>query len=448
MIQDGAERYGDKPAVLYDIHNEKFRTSYREAAEAAKVKTEEFRAREFECLGVCEPASSSWILNVFAAAIAGKRVVLLNHHQKTEYVKEGIELTGVDCILCNGRRDAEELRAAAEHNRMLHQRSEGQDGPIEDGGKILIFTSGTTEGNRAVVLSQEALLDSAERGGAMLSCGPGDLVLGLIPMIHAYGFVAGLLWPLVYGGTVAVARGLQNLRTDTMFYEPTIIATVPSILQYLLSVSGLNENLRAIVVGAGPAEESALRAAQSKGIDVRFGYGMTETASGVAMSLPGDNPYAMTLCPGVEARIDDEKLLYLRIPSMMEGYYHDPEATEDVLVDGELNTGDLAEMDENGKLHILGRQKDMLILPNGNKIFCPEWERKLGQLLKTQVALVLRNDRLVLVAVGNEKYREECEKQIKVYNETCPRGLEIRKLIMRDEPFPRTASGKIIRRLL
>lgn len=450
MVRDCAARYGDRTAILYDIHNEQFKASYEQAAEAVEAKTEKFRSRDFECLGICESPSPSWILNVFSAAMAGKRVVLLNYQQKTEYVRENLEKCGVDFVLCNGRKDADILRQAADHNRMLHQQQKaaGRDETIEDGGKILIFTSGTTEGSHAVVLSQKALLTSAEQGGTMLRCGPGDLVLGLLPLSHAYGFVAGLLWPLLYGATVAVSRGFHNLRTDTMYYRPTLIVTVPSILQYLLSVGGLNPELRAMVIGAAPSEDKVLQAASAKGIDVRFGYGMTETASGVAMNLAGDSPHAMTLCPGVEARVDEDKLLYLRTPCMMEGYYHDQEATDEVLWNGELNTGDLAEIDENGKIHVLGRQRDMLILPNGYKIFCPEWERKLGQMLKTQVALVLRHDRLVLVAVGSEHYRKECEQQIREFNETCPHGLEIRRLIMRDEPFPRTASGKIIRRLL
>lgn len=473
LIRGSAEEFGDQPAIQYNVHNERAQVTYRQAADAVQAKVNIFRGMDFECLGICETGSPSWMLNVFASAIAGKRTVLLNSQQKTEYLIKDIRKCGVDYLLCSGRPDAEKLRYEADQNRAAHrarkeaavpggfaqkaddraqlqaaQEEKAARKEIEDGGKLLVFTSGTTEGNRAAVLSQEALLRSAWNGGQMLHCGPGDIILNLLPLHHIFGFVTALLWPVEYGACVAIGRGIHNMRTDPLYYEPTIICTVPSILQYLLSVSGLNEDLRALVIGGGPTDESVLRAAAAKGLDVRFGYGMTETASGIAMNLAGDDPFAMTLCPEVTARVDADRVLYLRTPCMMDGYYHDPEGTEDVLYNGELNTGDLAEFDQSGRLHILGREKDILITQNGNKIFCPEWERKLGLMMKTQVALTLHGNMLVCVAVGNERYRSVCQEKIDEFNRTCPRGLEIRQLIMRDEPFPRTASGKIIRREL
>ena len=130
---------------------------------------------------------------------------------------------------------------------------------------------------------------------------------------------------------------------------------------------------------------------------------------------------------------------------MMLGYYKRPDATRAVLRDGVFHTGDLGRFDEEGLLHITGRKKDMLVLPDGTKIFLPEYEGALMQALgHTELAVALFNERPVLIFSGEGDEAAILDKLRDVIG-SLPRGQQIARVIVTDEPLPRTATGKIKR---
>ena len=129
----------------------------------------------------------------------------------------------------------------------------------------------------------------------------------------------------------------------------------------------------------------------------------------------------------------------------MQGYYKRPADTAAVLADGVLHTGDLGRFDEEGKLHITGRKKDMLVLPDGTKLYLPEYEARLMQALgHTELAVILRDSRPVLVFSG-EGEAEEILRRLRPVTEKLPRGQQLAGAIVINEPLPRTATGKIKR---
>ena len=132
-----------------------------------------------------------------------------------------------------------------------------------------------------------------------------------------------------------------------------------------------------VLVGAGPANEQTLAAAKEKGIEVRFGYGLTETSSGVAISC-GENPFAMSVCPDDTITLaDDGEVLVKADECMMKGYYKNPEATKEVLINGILHTGDLGKFDEDGNLYITGAKKIFSCLKTATRFSCPNGKKNL-----------------------------------------------------------------------
>ena len=130
---------------------------------------------------------------------------------------------------------------------------------------------------------------------------------------------------------------------------------------------------------------------------------------------------------------------------MMQGYYKRPADTEAVLTDGVLHSGDLGRFDEDGKLHITGRKKDMLVLPDGTKLFLPEYEAELMRALgHPELAVILMNSRPVLVYSGEADEKELAEKLRPLMAER-PRGQQLARILITDDPLPRTATGKIKR---
>ena len=110
-----------------------------------------------------------------------------------------------------------------------------------------------------------------------------------------------------------------------------------------------------------------------------------------------------------------------------------------------LYSGDLGRFDEEGKLHITGRKKDMLVLPDGTKLFLPEYEGELMQALgHTELAVILLGSRPVLVYSGQAEEKALAEK-LRPLMAGRPRGQQLARILIVDSPLPRTATGKIKR---
>ena len=116
-----------------------------------------------------------------------------------------------------------------------------------------------------------------------------------------------------------------------------------------------------------------------------------------------------------------------------------------LLRDGVLHTGDLGRFDEEGKLHITGRKKDILVLPDGTKVFLPEYEAAIARVLgHTELAVIMKDSRPLLIYSG-EANEQELSKALLPLMTELPRGQRLGGIRITQEPLPRTATGKIKR---
>lgn len=435
LLRDTAGRFRERAALLYEIGGEKHTVTYGELYERVQSDADELKKQRCSCVALFAPVSPEWVVTMFASLLSGKRTVLLDISQPLETAKRLIAAAGADRLYTADSQDERELAGSLCEPTKCE--SEGE-------GRLLFFTSGTTASNKAVVLSTRALCYSAWNGQQMLPCSKDDVILSLLPLNHVFGFVCSLLWPLSQGAAVALGRGMRCFTLDPKYFEPTILPAVPSLIKYLLVTDSLNDKLRTVLVGASPCDKDTLAAIRARGTDVRFGYGLTETASGLAISLENEDPFAMALCPDTKLRLGEDGEIFVKTSCMMDGYYNNKEATDAVLRDGELATGDVGRLDENGRLHITGRKNDVFILPNGNKVYCVEWEQTLDSLLCGETVVMLKNGHIALVAV-TQLGEDEAWKKVEWFNGTQPIDRRIAQLQLRNEPLPRTATGKLKR---
>ena len=428
MLSYWAQKTPDSPALIYEKQTLSFSQLYARVLK----RSEELKTSGKTCLGLLSDGSLDCVIELFAANLAGMQLVMLDAMAPEETLRALISYTDID-LLWGDPDLAEELAPAL---------TAGVSG---GGDRILFFTSGTTERSKAVALTGHSLCQSAWNGSAKLPLSPDDRLLCLLPLGHVFGFVCGLLWGLSCGASVALGRGARHYADDCGFYRPTAVSVVPLLLGFLLKTGAVNPELGLILVGAGDCPPALLRAASARGIRVSFGYGLTETSSGVAISVSGD-PFAMEVCPDDTITLAEDGEILIQAPTcMMQGYYKRPDNTAQVLVDGVLHTGDLGRFDEDGRLHIAGRKKDMLVLPDGTKIFLPEYETELMQTLgHTELALSLRDGRPVLVYSGQADVGE-LRKRLRGLMEKLPRGQQLAGIIVTDQPLPKTATGKIKR---
>ena len=154
----------------------------------------------------------------------------------------------------------------------------------------------------------------------------------------------------------------------------------------------------------------------------------------------------------------DGEILVTGDSCMMKGYYRHPEDTAAVLRDGVLYTGDLGKWDENGRLHIIGRKKEILVLQDGTKIFLPEYESRIAAVLPGRdFAVIAPNGKPVLLLVdpdislqvkespADNRARAEIQDRLRKIMAGLPRGQQLSSVLFTDRPLPRTATGKVKR---
>ena len=128
-------------------------------------------------------------------------------------------------------------------------------------------------------------------------------------------------------------------------------------------------------------------------------------------------------------------------------YYKDPEATAATLRDGTVHTGDMGYLDDQGRLHLIGRKKNMIVMENGEKVFCPDVDRELSALPGVKEAAVIYVDGRLIAVVALEKgaTEEGILQSIATYNSLQPYYRRMRDTWIYGEKLPYTSSGKLHR---
>ncbi len=311
----------------------------------------------------------------------------------------------------------------------------GSDGfepvvPREDDLAALLYTSGTTADPKGVMLTHANLVGEANSVFGVVTIGPTDALLGILPMFHVLAQMANLFLPLFNGARVVYLETLNTTELLRALQERdiTAFAVVPQffylihekifkeinkagkftarVVRTLMAVNrglrrvGINAGrvffgkihatfgtrMRYLVTGGSRFDPKIQRDFYSFGIDVLNAYGLTETTGGAFLNRPGKVVFGSVgpPFPGVEARIVNEELveegkprageIAIRGAIVMKGYWNRPDATAEVLRDGWFYTGDLGYFDSGGNLFITGRRKEVIVLANGKNIYPEEIE--------------------------------------------------------------------------
>jgi acyl-CoA synthetase (AMP-forming)/AMP-acid ligase II len=234
---------------------------------------------------------------------------------------------------------------------------------------VIFFTSGSTGRPKGSVISHRVNYLRTHPGALFEPRGP---MVCPFPLFHMAGWTIALQqWqaraPVVFvtPDAASICAAIEQHRATRVYGIPAVWRRV---LEYLKSPDGAAHNLSSVQAAdtgtsATPPELLAALRAAFPNADVRVFYGSTE-AGGVAALDHDDLDRKPGRCglpsPAADVRIDDAGELWVRGPLLFDGYFEDPEATADVLVDGWYRTGDLAEADEDGYLSIVGRARDVI----------------------------------------------------------------------------------------
>ncbi len=210
------------------------------------------------------------------------------------------------------------------------------------------------------------------------------------------------------------------------------------------------------MVGGAAVDPAWALLCRAIGIVLDVGYGLTEAGPVVAVGNMQECPPQSVgrPLPGVDVRVDERGEILLRSPSLMRGYYGDPTATANALVDGWLRTGDKGYCDEQGFLYVTGRLKEAIVTASGVTVCPEEFEVHYQDPLFAELCVIPApgphgNDIPELIVVpASEASAYDIESTFRRLRADAPSHCRIERIQMVDQPLPRTPTGKIRRREL
>ncbi len=364
---------------------------------------------------------------------------------------------------------------------------------------VILYTSGTTGYPKGVMLSFQNILTNLEGVCHNVRIYTSDdRVMILLPFHHVLPLVGTIVAPLYVGGTMVLNTSLaaEDLIGTLRDYQVTMMIGVPRL--YQLIYKGLKEkinqsiiaktlvklagtinsltlsralfgsvqkkfggHLKYLVCGGAPVDHEVVRLFKTLGFEILEGYGMTETAPMITFTRPGKIVPGIPgqLLPGIQVKFIDGEIV-VSGKNVMQGYYNKPEDTAQVLQDGWLHTGDLGFMDDKGYLHITGRKKEIIVLPNGKNINPEEVERVIlrqsafvkeaGVFLKDGIlqAIILPDFRKLSEAGITDIEEHFKWKVIDQVNRSVSPHKKVLRFHITSEELPRTRLSKIKRYLL
>ncbi len=340
---------------------------------------------------------------------------------------------------------------------------------------LIIYTSGTTGDRKGVMLPTYALVKNTMYQPYSEFCVNDDVLLSVLPMYHIFCFVSDYIAPLSRGNTLCLNGEMRDMFNNMALFKPGTIRLVPMIAQALLNyIKGFaakhpelspreaaarvtGGELRWLLSGGAYLDPVLCKEFDKYGICLRQGYGMSE--AGCKVAVPDDQISLESVGRVIDfcrARVRDGEIQVLT-PCRMIGYYKKPEETAAMFTeDGWLKTGDAGIVTDYGELLITGRLKNLIILSNGENVSPEGIERQYKEnLLVGEVQVYAERDRIIAEIFPDKAYAQQngiadipaaLEAFTDELNLNALPSHTVAKVTVRDEPFPKNLSGKMIRR--
>jgi fatty-acyl-CoA synthase len=333
---------------------------------------------------------------------------------------------------------------------------EGRPGrPQAEDPLLIVYTSGTTGRPKGAVLTHANCFWTNLSFDLAVGVDRDDVVLQALPQFHSGGWNVQTLLALWKGAKVVLERALEPARVLALIEEKRVTAMmgVPAVYLFMSEEPRFREadlsSLRKAVVGGAPMPVPLLDVWAERGVEIVQGYGLTEAAPNVLCLPPEDARrkagFAGKPYPYVECALAEADELIVRGPNVFPGYWRNPEATAEVLRDGWLRTGDVAEVDSEGFYRIRGRLKE-LVISGGENVYPAEVEAVLVEHPAVVAAAV--------VGVPDERWGEVCAAFVCLRAETTDDDLtswcrtrlahfKVPKSFHVVEELPRNSMGKV-----
>ncbi|MFC1562857.1 AMP-dependent synthetase/ligase, partial [candidate division KSB1 bacterium] len=464
MFSDIAERNSEKTALMYKESGRYISISYKEF----KEKVVNFASglistgvQKNDRIAILSENRHEWTLADLGIIHSGALTVPLYTSYPPKQIEYLLNVSGAKSIIVSNLKQLEKIQDIYNNlnsiqfvitlfkpNKKYNFKIKLFDDIIDTGGKnfienkkildelseliqpdevtSIIYTSGTTDIPKGVMLTHKNILSNLESATKVLSITNEDIFLSLLPLCHILERADGQFLPIHQGGSIAYAESISTLRENMLEIKPTMIVVVPRILEKMYEVIKQNigkkpsiikkiiswclnggleyrkekqtgkaslynkirknvgeklifkklqmisgGRLRYFVCGGAHLNKNIGEFFDSVGIKILEGYGLTETSPVIAVNPPSKQKFGTVgkPLPDIEVQISNDGEILTRSQSIMKGYYNDEEATKLAINnEGWFHTGDLGFLDEEGYLTITDRKKDIIVISSGKNI--------------------------------------------------------------------------------
>ena len=343
----------------------------------------------------------------------------------------------------------------------------------------IVYTSGTTGKPKGVMLTHDNVLSNVKSFSQVIDVGPDDVFLSFLPFSHTFERTVTFYFTLFLGAEVGFARSVLKLAEDLKVIRPTSFVAVPRVFEQFhnrikaslkskgsiaatladqaemigwrrfcrrngLAVPSSSASwlysfiwpmlesrivlpirdvfggrLRIAIAGGAALNNAIGRFYNAMGVELRQGYGLTETSPVISVNRENcNNPVTVGQpIPGLQIRLGDMEELQVKGPTVMKGYWKRPDATAEVFTeDGWFKTGDQADLSDAGRIRIKGRIKEIIVTSTGEKISPTDMELAIQTDPLFEQVMVVGEARpfITALAVVNEAEWEKFAKEFNV----------------------------------
>ena len=365
----------------------------------------------------------------------------------------------------------------------------------------IVFTSGTTSRSKMVMLTQRGVLQNMYDSSLFVHFF--DRTFCSLPFYHAYGLNCAVLNSFLRGCHLYIngdlrttMRDLKLAKADTMLTVPLMLETIHSRLWLELEKTGkadsvrrllkiaaickklhlpfhpqafdmlrekFSDTLRLVISGGAHLSPEIAEEFELLGIQVLQGYGITECCPLISVNCNFKNKLGSVgrHLSSMEIRVEDGEI-WAKGPSIMKGYYNDPEQTAEAMSDGWFKTGDLGHVDKDGFIFLTGRKKNLIVFKNGKKLSPETLEEMISHIPMVKEVVVSGNttetfsgdvkltatiypDPLRTEGLSSYEILEHIQRGVNNLNSELPLYQQIQMVTIREKEFDKTGTKKIKR---
>ncbi|MEM7193811.1 MAG: AMP-binding protein [Pseudomonadota bacterium] len=493
LIEPSFTRHGDHPAWICRQRQGKRIVSYRELEQSTLTLADQLRQKGIgsgHTVGVTAPNGPEWCVATLAAWRVGAAVAPIHIGNSDHEIEMQIAAVKPEIMLVHDSDisvdNAHSIDMAIDSEAIERER---QQNTLADPDEVAvrIYTSGSTGSPKVVRLAHRNIGSNVLSAERIEHFTPNDRMLALLPFSHAMGITGNFLLSLRVGGTIVAPKVLAANEILTALEEEqiSVIIAVPRLFRNVML--GLEKKfsqgskalqmyiglIRAMpisirkhinapirkkfggkikiwVSGGSHLDGEITRYYHQLGLPLRQGYGLTETSPLTSIQSAWDDAVESVGAPieDVEVKLHnvDENgngEVWIKGPNVMLGY-EDESQTQEAMEDGWFKSGDIARLDEKGRIHLTGRSKRLIVTEAGKNVYPEELETLLERNPLVKEAGVFERDMkpVVVLAMEGDDPAAEARKVLKEHNSLVSAHNQITRFALTDE-LPRTPVGKM-----